>query len=758
MARKKYTKNQKKSIHSQTCNEQGKIFKENYKKKLKFKPEEIDYVIEHFLLNEPIVYNGKQGRVYNTPCSFDIETTSFKDGEEKKAIMYIWMLGLNGVVVIGRTWDEFVKVLKRISEKLNLSATKNLILYVHNLQFEFQWIKKLFNWINIFATDKRAPLKALNSLGFEFRCSYRLSGYNLEKTGENLLKYKCSKTHDLDYSLIRNSKTPLSEEELNYCIMDVIVVMAFIQEEIERNENKITKIPLTSTGYARQLCKNFLFENRYPKYTEYYNYMQNFKITYDEYILLRDAYMGGFTHASCEKAVNEYYENVTSYDFTSSYPAVMVAFDEYPIKKVGYKYPKSKKAFEKLCKKYTCFFEITFYDIEEKITYEHPISLSKCSYIEHYKDKNGKNIIVEDNGRLVKEKAITMTINNIDLEVYDKFYKWSSYGVEKVLCYEKGYLPSGLINAILYLYKAKTELKGVEGKEDEYQHAKALLNAIYGMCCTSILRDEILYGYETDWIEASGNFEEQIEAHNNSPSRFLHYSWGVVITSLARRNLLFSIAKLGKDYIYADTDSVKILNAEKHKDFFENYNKWITTLIHEAEAFHHLPIGSFTPKTIKGEEKPLGVWDFDGKYDLFKTLGAKRYMVFHDDVLSITVSGINKKTFIPWILEKNDIEFKEDEKVSGLYHITNNKKNVIRCFNQFQDGLIVPGEYSGKNCSTYCDYSIKGEITDYLGNKAEYNEESYVWIGKSEYGLSISDIYFEYVMSVYKLVKENMRA
>ena len=33
-----------------------------------------------------------------------------------------------------------------------------------------------------------------------------------------------------------------------------------------------------------------------------------------------------------------------------------------------------------------------------------------------------------------------------------------------------------------------------------------------------------------------------------------------------------------------------------------------------------------SPKTIKGETKTLGVWDFDGFYTDFKTLGAKRYI------------------------------------------------------------------------------------------------------------------------------------
>ena len=42
---------------------------------------------------------------------------------------------------------------------------------------------------------------------------------------------------DLDYSLLRNSKTPLSEKELGYCFNDVLIVTSFINEQINEYEN-----------------------------------------------------------------------------------------------------------------------------------------------------------------------------------------------------------------------------------------------------------------------------------------------------------------------------------------------------------------------------------------------------------------------------------------------------------------------------------------------------------------------------------------
>ena len=62
------------------------------------------------------------------------------------------------------------------------------------------------------------------------------------------MKYKIEKkVGDLDYSLLRHSNTHLTDTELGYCINDVKVVMAYIQEKIEHDGN-IAKIPLTKTG------------------------------------------------------------------------------------------------------------------------------------------------------------------------------------------------------------------------------------------------------------------------------------------------------------------------------------------------------------------------------------------------------------------------------------------------------------------------------------------------------------------------------
>src|SRR5699024_5777803 len=111
--------------------------------------------------------------------------------DEKFACSYIWQFGIGlNHVFYGRTWEELLDFLSNISDWLELNESKRLVVYVHNLGYEFQFMRKYFNWVNIFSIDERKPIKALCDLGIEFRDSYILSGYSLANTAKNLTKHK----------------------------------------------------------------------------------------------------------------------------------------------------------------------------------------------------------------------------------------------------------------------------------------------------------------------------------------------------------------------------------------------------------------------------------------------------------------------------------------------------------------------------------------------------------------------------------------
>ena len=63
------------------------------------------------------------------------------EDDTKRGLMYVWQIAINGTVIIGRTWDEFLNLLKEVSDYFELGEDKRMIIYVHNLAFEFQWLK-----------------------------------------------------------------------------------------------------------------------------------------------------------------------------------------------------------------------------------------------------------------------------------------------------------------------------------------------------------------------------------------------------------------------------------------------------------------------------------------------------------------------------------------------------------------------------------------------------------------------------------------
>ena len=237
----------------------------------------------------PIVTTNKKITYYNIPAAFDIEVSSFYQNGEKRACMYIWQFGILNWGTYGRTWDEYISFLEVLSTVLGLDSSHRLVIYVHNLAYEWQFFRKRFGWDKVFFLDNRKPVYAITG-GYEYRCSLKLSSKSLRKVGQDLQKYKCEKKMgDLDYSLVRTSKTPLTEKELGYCEADIRVLLSYIQEKIE-SDGDISLIPLTNTGYVRNYCRKAC----YKRWRRYRNLMDSLVLTPEEYSQLKRGFGGGF--------------------------------------------------------------------------------------------------------------------------------------------------------------------------------------------------------------------------------------------------------------------------------------------------------------------------------------------------------------------------------------------------------------------------------------------------------------------------------
>ena len=693
-----------------------------------------------------IVTRGKKEKIeyYNIPCAFDIETSSFYQNGEKRATMYIWQFGICGYNFTGRTWQEYLEFVRALHDVFHLDPkSRRLFVGVHNLSYEFQWLRLWHKWLCVFAIDSRKPAYGVTMDGLEFRCTYLLTGKSLQMVGEDLTEIKCSKLHSLDYSLPRHYLTQLKPREMQYCINDIMIVQCFLFEKILQDGN-ITRIPITKTSYVRSyLRKNCLYggnKSHKKSGNQFLKYRRLMKaLTIDgmkEYTLLKQAFMGGFTHSN-PKHTNKFLEGVASIDYTSDYPYCLIAYPLFPMSKGEFVRPRTVTEFEHNLKYYACIFELHLYDVEATFFDDFYIPASKCRCL------RGE---VQSNGRIVSAKELVMTMTELDYDIIKNTYRWNKDKTETgyFIRYRRGYLPTPLVESILGLYKDKTELKGVDFDDSGrpmqayYQLRKELLNSCYGAIVTDILRLENVYESdhwldEMELLRRKKNPEEEIQKYNEKVDRIFFYPWGIYCTAIARHNLWGGILEFADDYIYSDTDSLKVLNIERHQRYIDNYNRHCEVLLDEAMKYHGLDPELTHPKNNKGEVCWLGKWDFEGVYDGgFKTLGSKRYCFIKRNKKTgkkefwITVSGLNKKVASPYI----------------------KKKSHNQPFDFFTDDMYIPKDYTGKLCHTYIDRECSGVLTDLNGLEAPYYEKSYIHLEPEDYELSISRLFMDYLTKI----------
>lgn len=719
---------------------------------------------------------------YNVAAAFDIETSSTYYKRAKFATMYIWQFGLNGVSIIGRTWTEFSQLMNAIVEHYHLSKSTRMMVFVHNLAYEFQFMRKRIAWHKhsdgtdcVFSLKKRRPIYALADCGIEFRCSYFLSNCALSYIGQKMLfKYPVQKmVGDLDYKKVRHSETPLTETELGYCLNDIRVVMSYIQEKIE-NEDGIINIPLTNTGYVRKFTRDYCMGKFIKDETEarrarmnYQDIMRSLQIqSSKEYYQLKSAFAGGFTHASPTKSrwgskidgkQLPYWVNVGSADLSSSYPYTMVS-SYFPMSSGTFLGEvDDPKQFSQLINNFCCLFTLTIHDVYQIFPNESYISYSKCTQI--------SDDAVVQNGRVCEASYLSINITELDFDIISKVYGWDSTNmrVDNMRVYDRGYLPKSFIMAVLELYAAKTTLKGVDDRIVEYMIKKGMLNSSYGMAVTDIVRDEATYCDDL-WDSDPADAISQLGRYNKAFTRFLFYPWGVWVTAHARHNLWEAIFEFGDDYIYADTDSIKGLNFDKHEKFFIRYNYTVKKKVYLMCDYYGIPKSLVEPKTNKGKKKLIGVWEREEDYIKFRTIGAKRYLYeYASGKLGLTVAGVNKNYALPYLLHKfcgfdydlcimayNEDPRFEKEHEEALSQLIEQHKTISYdpVFEEFDDSLEIPPGYSGKSIHTYIDVPFGAWVTDYNGVKKLCYEKSYTHLEETGYKFSMAQEYLDYLAGI----------
>lgn len=593
--------------------------------------QESDFDPDFFTGMQPVPQRGRrkavemQRQYLPLICAFDIETSTLP--KIKQAIMYHWQFQLDRYVTItGRTWEEFVDLIAKI---IGAVGENTLVVYVHNLSYEFQFISDPeiydFSSNEVFAMDERSILKCCIGRQIEFRCSYRLfnAGLGHVTKKEFNVKHKKLDGDEYDYNKIRYPWDPMTDQELQYCYNDVRGLVESVYAIMDFYHDSIYTIPLTSTGYPRRDCKKVLYGM--------HRAVKDMIPDYEIYKMLRKAFRGGDTHASRHWA-GVILEDVQSADRSSSYPDVNVNC-RYPVSSWHEVIP------ENLTMDYVvdligrrgkaCLMECEIDDLDLKDPdWPDPyLTIDKSEDItwpEYDKDPRP----CKDNGRILRAKHLKVYITDIDLRIILQTYTGH---IEFKRCYFAAYgnLPRRFIEVINGYYRNKTSLKGLPDPDGSigimYRQSKSKNNGIYGMEAMDPIKPPLAYnGTKIDMPLLTDEVVGDLY-NDYTKKAWIPYSWGVWTTALARYELFKGMQAIANDttedgrpgcwdIIYWDTDSLKYIG--DHDEALRKLNLGYIKRSRSNKGFAMDPTG---------EEHFLGVFEKEKTYKRFLTWGAKKY-------------------------------------------------------------------------------------------------------------------------------------
>ena len=591
---------------------------------------------------------GGRRNVKNLLCAFDVETSKLPN--EEHSILYHWQMqmGFDLPTIWGRELWEVRAFFDRIAEQLKPCDV--LLVFVHNLSYEFHFLRGVFPELrsdDVFSLSPRKPVKVkLYDGRIELRCSYILTNMSLKEwTTKMEVAHKKEDSERYDHRKTRYPWDPLTAEELKYCRNDVLGLIEALQKQLELYGDTLHGIPLTSTGYIRRMVKRCMKQWSYRG-------LQKVQPSEDVYVALREAFRGGDTHANRYFA-GQILNNVGSMDRSSSYPDVIVN-RQFPMGELTRLQNATVRDLERLVRNgRAVLVRLVFYDLRLKDDYD------PAPYISHSKTRGipARRCIL-DNGRIIQAPHAEMTITDVDYKIIAAQYKWKRAVVLDLWNTYYGFLPDILRRLVIDLYNDKTRLKGVDGQEVFYNKQKALLNSIYGLMAYDVCKPTIVYNDDLDaepdadpWDLPSdvdrkrdlfyvreGDIAELLAKAKRNPAT--GYQWGIWVCALAREELRRAITAAGDNFVYCDTDSIKYVGNLN----LDDYN---------AEKVRNSTDNGAYADDPAGNRHYMGVFESEGRYERFVTFGAKKYAyeAWETDkktgelVLKthITIAGVSKK-------------------------------------------------------------------------------------------------------------------
>ena len=470
----------------------------------------------------------------------DFETTTLPDDCRVWAFAIVDIDDLDNVV-LGTNITDFITWCSK-----QKGPTK---VFFHNLRFDLSFVMDaLFRMGYKHTTEnKDRQSKTFNTMisdkGLVYQCEiifYR-KGKNIRKVVlQDSLKLIPLKVKEIPRAFgLEESKgeidydrhnylppdSPLSEEEKDYIIHDVVIVAKAIQYMYSQGLDKMTIGACALDEYKQLIGKN-TFKRWYPT-PEYHNDV-------------KQSYRGGFTWLNPDYAGKPVKEGVVL-DINSLYPSVMRSHDN-PLPFGTPIFFKGKYKPNTLYPLYTQMMSCQF---------ELKPGMIPTLQIKHSLSFRGNEYLTTSNG-----EEVTICLNSVDLKLF-----FEHYNVYNPV-YHSGWMfkaSVGMFDKYIDKWIANKIQATKDGNKGLRYISKLFLNSLYGKFGTDIMLVNKVPYYE----------DGEVKYYYSDPEtrKGIYIAMASFITSYARLKTITSAQKIMDDYnagkskiqfIYADTDSLHL--------------------------------------------------------------------------------------------------------------------------------------------------------------------------------------------------------
>ena len=551
----------------------------------------------------------------------DFETTSVRvyrdDGrlDQEKSEAWVCAWALMPVeddpdpkhIIRGRSIESFMNAVSLIYFGLPVEGKKQrrqkLTVFTHNLKFDGDFImywllhgngeitsetreNVLYNFTCIFAGAE-----------VTFRDSLKIFPQSAEKIGKlyGIPKLK----GEWDYEKFRwpDERTPITSQEWGYIDHDVMIISRALADYRRQGYVENTQAAIAYNDRLRRTYPKFRKTvAQYLKKKDYDRYVASFPkdikpLSYELHKHLMLGYFGGISYLNPRYA-NKPLTNIYSYDVHSMYPDKM-ANAWLPVgAPLIIDNPSQDEAWRMIRTYHCVMVDIVGLTLQLKSEDHFPALMFPTS----------PKTSIRMEGKILKCEDEEICLTGIDCRIMESEYNISSCTITRIYLFKsvKGHYKAFVDYWMGIKSDADRILNDPDATDEEKAAAKirrnlakVMMNASYGKDGTKLLR----YPHKTILNEETDLLEAEIEVEVAEIEYYLPSA--IFICALARQQLWRAVRLLRAEFVYCDTDSVKVTARGR--------------MILESSPDFDI------------DEYRLGAWGYEGEYVTAKFVRQKTY-------------------------------------------------------------------------------------------------------------------------------------